>query len=558
MRRFLSFVLILTLLLTLTFGAGQAAAATAAYRAATVTASVLNVRSGPATTFARISTLSTGAVLPVTGEQSGWFRVVLDDGRTGWVIGTHVSVQNRSITQHVRVSTSVLNVRTGPGTTFARITSVTTGTILPVLKKQGDWIQTRLSSGQFGWVLATHTSAASAPVAAPSQPQAQTGTVNVSVLNIRSGPGTNFERIGTVAQGATVTILQKQSDWLQIRLTSGLTGWALGQYITLRQPTLAPLPSPTPAPVPAPTPAPGPAPAPEPVPYPAPEPAPAPVPEPIGSTPAEPEPEPAVPVQIRRATVTVSAANVRTGPSTSHERIAVLPLGTIAEITGEQEDWLQIRLTDGRLGWVAGWLVAVSTETIPAPGGNGNLPSSVAGKVIVIDPGHGGSNPGAIGLTGLFEKEVVLDVSLRVAEKLRQAGANVVMTRSGETTLSLEARVAIAHAAGADVFVSVHANAHLSSTAHGTETYYYQYKTSGPASFTLASSLQTELVRLLGLRDLGVKHGNFHVIRETAMPAALVELAFLSNAYEESLMKTDTFRENAAEAIFRGLERYFR
>ena len=249
------------------------------------------------------------------------------------------------------------------------------------------------------------------------------------------------------------------------------------------------------------------------------------------------------------ARVTASSLNVRTGPSTDSQRIDALTMAQTVEVLAEQNNWLQIKLPDGQTGWIAGWHTTVYTP------GSGN--GSLAGKVIAIDPGHGGADPGAVGVTGLPEKEVVLDVSLRVADKLRAEGADVIMTRDTDVFIPLSGRVSIAEAAGADVYVSVHVNAHPNPQIGGTETYYFRNSANSSASFTLASHMQQELVRTLGLRDIGVKDGNFLVIRQTSMPSVLLELGFLSNAQEESLMRTNDFRKNSADAIVRGLQNYF-
>lgn len=267
------------------------------------------------------------------------------------------------------------------------------------------------------------------------------------------------------------------------------------------------------------------------------------------ATPEDPEPQTETNRQMAR--VTATALNVRPDPSTNNQRIDVLLQGQTVEVLAEQNNWLQIKLADGRTGWIYGAYVS----RFFSPPGAGD---ALAGRVIVIDPGHGGSDPGAVGITGLQEKEVVLDVSLRVADQLRAAGAEVIMTRETDVFISLVQRVAISESAGADVFVSVHANAHPSSAIGGTETYYYHNKATSNASFKLASSLQHELVGALGLRNIGVKYASFLVIRQTSMPSALVELAFLSNAHEESLMRTNEFRQNAADAIVRGIKNYFK
>ena len=245
------------------------------------------------------------------------------------------------------------------------------------------------------------------------------------------------------------------------------------------------------------------------------------------------------------ATVSTDSLNVRPSPSTAQQPIDALPRGQKVEVLGEENNWLQVKLSDGRIGWVSRYYV----DRPSSPGSA----SSLAGKVIAIDPGHGGSDPGAVGVTGLQEKIVNLEVSLRVASKLRSLGANVVMTRDTDVFIPLAQRVAIAEAARAHVFISVHSNAHPSSQIGGTETYYYS-----SASRGLASHMQHQLVGALGLRNIGAKAGNFLVIRQTSMPSVLLELGFLSNAHEESLLRTDKFHQNAADAIVRALLDYFK
>lgn len=268
-------------------------------------------------------------------------------------------------------------------------------------------------------------------------------------------------------------------------------------------------------------------------------------------TPQKPDPASEKNPISQAARVTASGLNVRTGPSADTERIDILELGQTVDVLGEQSGWLQIKMPDGRTGWISGRYAAVFTR-------NGESSSNtLAGKVITIDPGHGGTDPGAVGVTGLREKDVVLDVSLRVAESLRNAGATVIQTRDSDVFIPLSQRVSIAERAGTHIYVSIHANAHPSAQIGGIETYYFRNKANANASYLLAAMLQQELVGRLALRDIGVKHGNFLVIRQTSMPSALVELGFLSNAREESLMRTDEFRQGSADAIVNGIIKYF-
>ncbi|HHX50112.1 MAG TPA: N-acetylmuramoyl-L-alanine amidase, partial [Clostridia bacterium] len=195
-------------------------------------------------------------------------------------------------------------------------------------------------------------------------------------------------------------------------------------------------------------------------------------------------------------------------------------------------------------------------------------PPTIKGKTIVIDPGHGSlqpggwSDPGAVGPNGVYEKDIVLDIGLKVAELLTQEGAAVVLTRTGNTVLSLGERAQVANEINADLFVSIHANASTSPSLTGTATYYYapwstQLGTQRAAREKLARYVQQELVQELQRRDIGTLEENFSVLRNTSMPSILVETAFISNLEEERLLSQEAFRQKAAQAVVRGIIRFF-
>lgn len=199
----------------------------------------------------------------------------------------------------------------------------------------------------------------------------------------------------------------------------------------------------------------------------------------------------------------------------------------------------------------------------PLPPANFSFTPGLKDKVIAIDPGHGGSDPGAIGLSGMTEKAVNLAVSLRVKALLDKAGAKVVMTRQDDRDVfgpnasavdELKARATIANVKKADIFVSIHSNAAQNRDADGTSTYFYQ-KTRYDS--LLARNLQAGMLQTGGLKDKGTLPANFYVIKRTIMPAALVELAFLSNPAEEKLLANPQFQQKMAEGIVRGMERFF-
>ena len=190
----------------------------------------------------------------------------------------------------------------------------------------------------------------------------------------------------------------------------------------------------------------------------------------------------------------------------------------------------------------------------PRPQVPTNPPRVNNGRLLVaIDPGHGGQDPGAVGIGGLQEKTIVLPVSLRVAEILRAQGIQVVMTRSDDRTLDLQPRVDIANQVNATVFLSIHANAISLSRpeVNGIETYY-----ASDAGRQLASIIHANVLPASGMQDRGVKQARFYVLRHTDMPAALVELGFVTGQDDVIRLRDAAWRERMAQAIAQGVLQY--
>jgi N-acetylmuramoyl-L-alanine amidase len=170
----------------------------------------------------------------------------------------------------------------------------------------------------------------------------------------------------------------------------------------------------------------------------------------------------------------------------------------------------------------------------------------------MLDPGHGGKDPGAVGIGGLQEKNVILPISLQVAALLEQQGVQTILTRSDDRFISLRGRVQLAEQTNVDLFVSIHANAISLSRpdVNGVETYYYR---NGRG---LAEAIQNSLLQSTGMRNRGVKQGRFYVIRRTSMPSALVEVGFVTGAEDAPRLATPEFRSQIAQAIARGILLY--
>lgn len=571
-----------------------------------VTVDKLNVRSGPSLQDTIVTTLPNKTVLPVISTKNDWIQVKLPNGQSGWVANWLVNTQQQqqkpatASAKQVESNTTNLNVRSGPGQTYAVVQTINPGTRYPIVQKSGEWIQIQLNAGTKGWVanwLVKEVGAGQAvpppstgstppttnPAATGSQPKppavqgasltldfapyvyatpdastpaigqlhagekitvlnrqngwiqfpydgvnawlstdqtnpdtgqptlpengngntqpqtgqpsssSQTATVKTDGLNLRSEPNTTSAIQATLPAGSALTVLEKQGDWYRINTAAGKTGWVAGWHITVNQPSM-----PTPS-----------------GPY---------------------------------VTIMNPDTNVRSGPSTDHNVIKQVQPGEKYGIANKSGEWFQVNFPDGSTGYIAGWLV--SANGAPAVVRSNDL----AGKVIVVDAGHGGTDGGSTGSSfSTLEKTVNLQVSLLLRNKLEAAGAKVIMTRADDRKLTLQQRVDIAIQNQADIFVSVHHNTHPNSATNGSIIFYYSQGNSSK----LASLVQTELVKATSYKDMNYRYGNYFVLRENPVPSILAEISFLSNYNDEIRARSEKQQDLAAEGLFKGIVQYF-
>lgn len=276
------------------------------------------------------------------------------------------------------------------------------------------------------------------------------------------------------------------------------------------------------------------------------------------------------------------------------------PFRLVVDVAGDGEPALtadkpEVRsLPPGPKDGIAG-ILDKATSDIPLPV---HIPKATVGRGlrrIVVDAGHGGKDPGAIGPDGIREKDVTLAIARALAKKLeKELGCQVILTRNSDVYLDLAERTAIANKVGADLFISIHANASLSRRAYGIETYYLNFSKNEQAtavvarengtslkqvgdlerilfdlmanskineSSRLAAEIQKSLVghlshRYSHIKDLGVRQGPFYVLLGATMPSVLVETAFISNPREESRLTDPQYYRNAVAGIARGVRNY--
>ncbi|MBE3596841.1 MAG: N-acetylmuramoyl-L-alanine amidase [Hydrogenibacillus sp.] len=479
---------------------------------------VVNVRRGPGTQYGIVAQVRRGERYALLEVQGDWLRIAYTAEQSGWVAGWLVirrpadgeTAGARAVAApeypqaYVEATVQRLNVRNGPGTDWPVITQINPGTRYPLVGEQGDWRKIRLPDGQSGWIAAwfstrienaapreeTPTDAANAAPNDTAQAGPRTVRIDTDVTHLRNGPTLDANIVGKLMRGTTARVIATEGDWLKIALDDGTQGWVAGWLVAPDDGDRSDKP-------------------------------------PLGTV-----------------SIVADRTNLRAAPSLEANVIKQARFGDRYPIVEVLDDWYAVRLEDGTVAYVAAWIV--STDGVIDRVTNGRL----FGKVIVVDPGHGGSDDGATGVDGSKEKALNLDVALRLEAKLKAEGATVILTRRSDVYLSLADRVARAKSAGADVFVSLHHNAYTTPTMRGTMTFYYR-------DFALAQALQNALVQKTGFRDLGARYGNYYVLRENTVPSALVEFGFLTNAEEIKSLRDPKIKDREAEGIVEGLVQYF-
>lgn len=569
--------IILMVLLVLTALPANSYAAGASPVNISVEVNLLNLRTGPSTAHAQIASLPCETALDLIFQEGRWLLVRLKDGRTGWVDGTYTSFSKIVVDkppavlgQKAAVAVGLLNVRQGPGLTFERTGQLHQDESITVYVHEGDWLLARLADGSSGWVYRQHTTfkpgegnpdaaAQETNAASAGRPAADTepapdgkltpgpkgeeaaefagagsegseGAGNVEgaetaafaageqypykvvvtqvPLRLRDLPGLSNVPLEEIPLDTVLTVLQRnENDWLQVELPDGRPGWVAGWCTEKLEEN------------------------------------------------SEKSSDAAF---FRLAAVNADVLKVRAGPGLQYTQTGRVFYGSHLLALQEQSGWYYIRTPSGEYGWISSEYATI--VNVVSRGSAAGQPTGLSSQkiTVLIDAGHGGPDNGATGFSGLKEKNVNLSVSLYLEQLLKNRGFNVIMTRKSDLGLTLGERVNRAEEAGVELFISIHANASANNKfASGTETYYYQNKKTSPQSFYLASLIQQEVSAVLKLPDLGVKKAPFRVIKETSMPAALVELAFLSNAVDETILKSDHCLQLAAQALCRAILRYY-
>jgi len=463
----------------------------------------LRVRSGPGTSFRIIGSINKGQAVSILEENENWLKISASIGE-GWVAREYIDSRNSNSNNSIEennnnsigngIVTDTLNIRKEPSNTGSVIGKLSKGTSVTVFSKKNNWLEIKYS-GQRAWVSSDFVQMGSQ--SQQSNHSGSIGTVTASNLSVRKSSSLNSEIIGSVSKGQKFTILDEVNDWVKIEFQPGNIGWAAGWYFNKDNVKSSKI------------------------------------------------------AKDSKATILHSGTNIRKDPTTQSNVVQRAKEGESYPIIGVENDWYEIKLSNGTNGFIAGWLVTTNGTGpgIEKKGAAGHLKY----KTIVIDPGHGGIDTGATGGSGTLEKELTLRTAQLLSDKLKAAGANVFLTRSNDSYLPLPSRVRLASVHQSDAFISLHYDSNLDRSIRGMTGYYYHSYQKKLAEYVYnAANSQTRL------KSRGVRYGDYHVVRENQRAAVLMELGYLSNSAEEMTLNSGQFQENAASGIYNGLARYFK
>ena len=232
------------------------------------------------------------------------------------------------------------------------------------------------------------------------------------------------------------------------------------------------------------------------------------------------------------------------------KRVSTVNAGTIFNYEDRENDFYKVTIGNGKKAYIPYWLVNANFATIES---DSQLPQGIEHAKIVIDPGHGGDDPGAVvTFSEKHEADHTLTTALLLKKELENLGATVILTRESDKSVSLENRAQLSNREKANAFISLHFDSGPNSNASGTTGYYFT-----STSENLAQTVNKYIARNLTLKSQGTKFQNFLVLRENKQPSILLELGYLNNPDDNKLIESSEYQENIAKSIASALKEYF-
>lgn len=412
----------------------------------------------------------------------------------------------------VVVETAVLNVRYGPGLSHDVLTQVEENDRLFLLGEENKWYKVRLSDDQIGWVASWLVD--SNDILHDDQ---QFAIVTADAVNIRQFSTTDSNIIGAVYKDSELQILYQEGDWYQV-LYMGQVAWIHGDYVD------------------------------------------------IITTPSAAQADSVQDIPTDSTVVVIGNAqstNIRSLASMNGEVIHTAGPGERFQYIESVGSWFHIRINENLTGYVADSVATLSTvetqaESVASQDLTGSQYarsiSNISEATIVIDAGHGGRDSGAVSAdNSIFEKDITLSTAILLRNRLQDAGANVILSRSSDEFVSLDDRVITGHNYQADLFISLHYDAiEVANSMSGTTTYYYS-----ESNLELANTVNRYLAQLGPLNNNGVRHGNYYVLRANNQPSILLELGYMNSDIDIQHIDTIAYQSTIVEAVYQALREYY-
>ncbi|CEH35068.1 C40 family peptidase [Romboutsia lituseburensis] len=301
-----------------------------------ITVSALNIRSGPSTSYSVVTKAYKGEKVEILESSDGWHKVKLSNGNIGWGSSSYINLDGNlgsvapetpSTGKKATITTSSLNIRSGPSTSYSVVTKAYKGEKVEILENSSGWYKVKLSNGKVGWGSGSYISLdgdsgqidQERPVNPEVPSTGKEGVITTSSLNIRSGPSTSYSIITKVSKGETVEILESSNGWYKVKLSNGKVGWGSGSYITVGGNS--------------------------------------------GSTNPENPTNPETPSIGKKGKITTSSLNIRSGPSTSYAVITKASKGESVDVIESSSGWYKVKLSNGKIGWGSSSYISLNGES---------------------------------------------------------------------------------------------------------------------------------------------------------------------------------------------------
>lgn len=469
-------------------------------RTITILENKTNIREGPGLSYQKVGQVNKGDSFTILNEKDDWIQIHLSNNKKGWVANWLISInqtKNTPSTLNIgTINSNSVNVRSTASLDGKIVGKLAKGDSVTVISQKSNWAEINFSGGR-AWV-----SSQFVQFQGKQEPSSSSlaGTITAATLYVHDEASLNGKIVAKVYKGNNFPIIEDANNWTKIEYKSGSYGWVASWFL-----------------------------------------------EKTSGTPTN-SGKNGTDIEIE---ILYNGTGVRKKPDVQSDVVQRLDQGEIFKTLKLENDWYEISLQNGSTAFVAGWVVSTlgTAQQVEKPGAGIHLKN----KTIVLDPGHGGRDNGTTGTRGTLEKDLTIQTATLLSNKLREAGANVILTRTYDTYLSLNSRVRTSHYHGADAFISIHYDSINERSVRGNSSFYYHsYQKS------LASAIHSAVVQNTNLKDRGVRFGDYHVLRENKQKSVLLELGYLSNPAEAALVSTTQYQEKAAFGIYQGLARYFK